>query len=243
MKECKVNYVIGTCGNRKLRTIGIDELPIYGDYLKIQLKALLETDLCSNDQVTIMRPDIENIDQDYYDIADIKLICPIVIHDCKNEYLSYGQWIKCYQIYREAFDYYIFIEDDYKVANSKFRQLLIEEFELSKKSNKHYLCTMIRPWDSIPFVAAISNGITSQESLSLIEKEHCFPKDLTSNPQVGFSSFFESLSDYSAKYMASFWASSLTKNILFHRDIFPKENIFIPLQWDIYSDKLILREN
>lgn len=53
--------------------------------------------------------------QGYYDIDSIKqkYSIPIVEIDCENFGYSEGQWLKAYEIYRDVFDYYLFIEDDY----------------------------------------------------------------------------------------------------------------------------------
>ena len=59
-------------------------------------------------QITLMKAfDDKPVDQSYYQLPQIKH--NFVEHSVENEYFSMGQWLKCYEIYRDNFDYYIFI--------------------------------------------------------------------------------------------------------------------------------------
>ena len=49
----------------------------------------------------------------YYNINIDKHTIPIKIINVKNYGYSMGQWLKSYELFKNDFDYYLFIEDDY----------------------------------------------------------------------------------------------------------------------------------
>ena len=136
----KINYVIATFNSKTKR---IHKYPPPEDILKIHLTKILEYD--SNlSQITIMKAKSDNYYKNYYDLDDIisKTDIPIKFIDCENYGYSMGQWLKAYEIYKDNFDYYLFIEDDYCPRIDNFDKILIDCFH--KKFNKNgLLCSLV----------------------------------------------------------------------------------------------------
>lgn len=191
----KVNYVIATWDGKDwnetdshrstrfiLDQIGkpkADEiLSTHLDYLS-KLKHLLA-------QITIMKPTKHN--QPKYDgyysnatkiLQEVKFTCPVVTieSDHYKEY-SYGQWLHAFEIYRNQFDYYIFVEDDTVAAIPFFDTILMTLFQHRIPNQLGYLCTKTqllkdddyyKQWDSKLATIdhmAISTGITNAKTLS-----------------------------------------------------------------------------
>lgn len=60
----------------------------------------------------------------------------------KNQGLSFGSWMKTVKIFRDSFDYYIFLEDDYCFVKDNFDQILINEFNrINSYTNAMYVVT------------------------------------------------------------------------------------------------------
>ena len=132
----KTNLVISTYGAK----YGIMNKK---NYLKYNLSLLnkIKTNLT---QITIMKPKINDEHEayiDYYnfdniDISNIKE--KIVIIECENIGISYGQFLTAIQNNLD-FDYHFFIEDDYIIFKDYFEEYMINE--LNKLENDSYLCT------------------------------------------------------------------------------------------------------
>lgn len=192
----KINYVIATwdgknwCGTEShmstrfiLDQIGkpkADEvLALHLDYLS-KLKHSLA-------QITIMKPTEHNEPKydNYYKNAEqvlkeVKFSCPVVTieSDHYKEY-SYGQWLHAYELFRDQFDYYIFVEDDTVAAIPYFDTLLTTLFQHRIPNHLGYLCTKslllnddyYKQWDSKLLTInhmSISTGITNSKTLSLV---------------------------------------------------------------------------
>lgn len=106
-----INYVIATFnGNRHW----FGSSPHMDEGLKIHLKNL--SNLKHNiAQITIMKPKVEGIFHDYYDIESIikEFDIPVKIIECENHAWSMGQFLDAAEFYLDNFDYHLFIEDDY----------------------------------------------------------------------------------------------------------------------------------
>ena len=196
----KINYVIATFNSKTKR---IHKYPPPEDILKIHLTKILEYD--SNlSQITIMKAKSDNYYKNYYDLDDIisKTDIPIKFIDCENYGYSMGQWLKAYEIYKDNFDYYLFIEDDYCPRIDNFDKILIDCFH--KKFNKNgLLCSLVLGSKNFK-----SNGHPIHfEGCVFINKEtlqklYNFPK-WESNPRLWLdkldSSYGPSFSDFHKK--------------------------------------------
>ena len=82
---------------------------------------------------------------------------PVKVIRRANEGISYGAYNQAFLRYRDQFDYYIFLEDDYVFCHDYFDEILVKLF--NQKENCGYLCGLIT-WG----LASISNGIASELS-------------------------------------------------------------------------------
>ena len=120
---------------------------------------------------------------------------PVVVHDIPNIGRSYGQWSRIYEKYRNQFDYYIFIEDDYQPVLDNFDSVLIDMYE---SKNCGFLCGLVldetgRYGIKSQKHAGITNGIASSFVLEKIRTHFCcLPHDMGeySNGQIMFSNGF-----------------------------------------------------
>jgi hypothetical protein len=137
------------------------------NYLKYNLSLLnkINTELT---QITIMKPKINNEHKayiDYYnfdniDISNIKE--KIVIIECENIGISYGQFLTAIQNNLD-FDYHFFIEDDYIVFTDYFEEYMINE--LNELDIDHYLCTFYfksKKWNMYESIKHESQAIQTQ---------------------------------------------------------------------------------
>ncbi len=114
------------------------------------------------EQITIMRPKVDSNHsevKDYYNFNEINIENiknKIVIHDCDNIGISYGQFFV--GIFKDlSFDYYIFIEDDYIPFIHYFDREFINEY--LKYEDDSLLCSFIyknKYWDIISYSNIIS---------------------------------------------------------------------------------------
>ena len=113
----KVNYIITTwSGKRRVPN---------KRYLKDHLLKLLSLEHKLS-QITIVKPVFEGYDSDYYDIEDLisEFDCNVVILEkTTNSGQSYGQFFYAYETFKDEFEYYIFVEDDYMVDIDNFDYL------------------------------------------------------------------------------------------------------------------------
>lgn len=163
---------------------------------------------------------------------------PIVVMDMENKGLSYGQWSRIFDHYRDEFSHYIFIEDDYVPVLDNFDQELHDMFE---EEDCGFLCGLYAN-DGDNFGhgvcrtphSAISNGISSCQILDKVHGTNGFflqnAKD--SQQQVGFSKGFTdagyAIKDWLHKYRCLYWP---------HKEIFrmywdnSMKDIIVPLQF------------
>lgn len=155
----KINYVIATwSGNRRIND---------KRYLKNHILKLLS--LKHNlSQITIVKPLLGG-DDSYYDFKELlnTFKCKVVILDREsNQGQSYGQLFYAYEQFKDEFDYYIFVEDDYQVNIDNF------DFILKEKYNKlgcGYLCSYSESNNEYPDGGcSVSNGIISTKELNKI---------------------------------------------------------------------------
>jgi hypothetical protein len=138
----KINYVIATyagVGKRK------HKYPLVKNVLKEHLSKILflENNIS---QITVMKAHCSGKKiKGYYDIEDIisKSSIPIKVIECKNFGYSNGQWLKAYEIYKDTFDYYIFVEDDYCPNINFFDKILIDCYKIQFPNNIGLLCSLV----------------------------------------------------------------------------------------------------
>ena len=234
----KVNYVITTwSGPRREPNLS---------YLKNHLINLL-TLKHNLSQITIVKPIVEGCNMSYYEIDTLinKFNCDVkVLEKYDNMGQSYGQFFHAYETYKNEFDYYIFVEDDYMVNIDHFDKILVSEFVDQKVDG--FLCSYCgpTPTDSVGG-ASISNGIISTNCMSKIY-------DLFPNPiqkindregymcQMNFSKLiWESnlhFKDISKKYRVPYFGTYVME----YGRTDTSESIFIPHQ--IFNLRLNIRE-
>lgn len=114
-------------------------------FLRYNVAILNQWNSESISRITIMRPSIDPTHMaitDYYnfegmDISNIR--DKIHILECPNQGISYGQFLRAlFATKDDAFDYHIFLEDDYTLAHERADMLLVEEYE-QKKNGGLYL--------------------------------------------------------------------------------------------------------
>jgi len=129
---------------------------VKNNLLKINLKIINSTKT-NISRITIMKPKINPEHEEiagYYDFSSINIDNirdKIVIYECENIGISYGQFFT--GISRDTnFDYFIFLEDDYTVFTDYFEQEFIKELNNNEKDS--LLCLFIyknRVWDILDY--------------------------------------------------------------------------------------------
>tara|TARA_E500000178_G_scaffold246615_1_gene243221 strand:+ start:7760 stop:8647 length:888 start_codon:yes stop_codon:yes gene_type:complete len=137
----KINYVIATY-NGKCKRSHLEPLP--ENVLKCHINKILSLENILS-QITIMKASSINYYKNYYNIDDMvkKSNIPIKIIECENYGYSEGQWLKAYEIYKNKFDYYLFIEDDYCPGMENFDQILINCYQNKFTNNIGLLCSLV----------------------------------------------------------------------------------------------------
>ncbi len=243
----RINYVIATWDGRTWNDSGMSGRYIMDQIGKPKADEILSTHLeylsklkHSLAQITIMKPtkhDKPKYD-DYYikmqqALDECKFSCPVIIVESDFYTLySYGQWLHAYELYRNQFDYYIFVEDDTVGAIPNFDLILMNFFKTRVPNQLGYLCTK-RDYEyrwNIREHMAITTGITNSKTLSLLFQTFGEGKDgiyehllhqlnkyvgITDHPfsngnlmQVNFSLLFTKISticDYSDQFLCPFW--------------------------------------
>ncbi|KAL1526865.1 hypothetical protein AB1Y20_015556 [Prymnesium parvum] len=70
---------------------------------------------------------------------------PLVqVQRCENYGYSMGQWLKVYETYRDAFDYYLFMEDDYCPTMHHFDATLVRIYQRKFPNNVGLLCSVVQ---------------------------------------------------------------------------------------------------
>jgi len=234
----KVNYVITTwSGPRREPNLS---------YLKNHLINLL-TLKHNLSQITIVKPIVEGCNMSYYEIDSLinKFNCDVkILEKYDNVGQSYGQFFHAYESYKNEFDYYIFVEDDYMVDIDHFDKILVDEF-VNQEVNG-FLCSYSGVDPNYPKGGcSVSNGIISSNFLSKVYD--FFPNPINRlNHEHGFMchvNFAEMMrdcdfefKDFSHKYRVSYFGN----NIIEYGRTDTSESIFIPHQ--IFNLRLNIRE-
>jgi hypothetical protein len=165
----RINYVIATwSGKRRIEDTRSNCLGVY--YLKSHLTSLfsLRNHL---DQITIMVPDNPEEPQDFTNHLgwfpkSIKST-NVVIQRRPNRGFSYGSLLDCYATYRDQFDYYFLMEDDYFYCLHDFDQIAVDMFE--SYPNCGFLCGQAISYMGLRYHAAIAYGLVSSKALAVVE--------------------------------------------------------------------------
>lgn len=203
----KVNYMIAACSARSDKIDSTGESGV--DTLKKHLRELAKTNLDALSQITIIRtlPLERNVmSAPYWDIAaEIQnLKCSVVFFNTEDRYWSYSSWIRAIQHYRDQFDYYILMEDDYYPAIPNFVDELIRIHQ-EKLPDGGYLCSFATD------IAAVSNGIVdTATALANLDSRANPVEDLAPGAQTLFSEIVASgqLADYTDQYRTLFWGGA-----------------------------------
>jgi hypothetical protein len=243
----KVNYVVACWGESRISehsTTTISRAECLG-YLKAQM-AILNQLKHSLAQVTIIHPHwphapVKQYDQFLQELDGGTLAdgTPIVVLRRPNTDMSYGSWSHAYGMYRQQFDYYIFIEDDYIPSLDNFDFILVD---LLEQKQCGYLCTLISntTWHNNGIAhAGITNGICKTTALEVIWNKY---GSLLHNQdeqcghywggQLQFSYPYHycglKIDDVSDTYSTPFWYAQDRKILMFvNRD----RNIIVPIQY------------
>jgi hypothetical protein len=163
----KVNYVVACWAGDRRKT---DDTYHYDKsfYLRMQVRALSKYKN-NLSQITFVIADCEDEAEEFSQA--VKQLptkiqnTPVTVLRRENNGQSYGSYSHCFAKYREEFDYYIFIEDDYVIVQDNFDEILVNMYRA--KSDCGYLCSLV--FSSTPYPhAAISNGIAHSEVLEKI---------------------------------------------------------------------------
>jgi hypothetical protein len=97
-------------------------------------------------QITIMKAESENLYKTYYDIDRLieRSPIPIKIINCPNWGFSAGQWLKCYEQYKDDFDFYMFLEDDYCPNMDRFDTIIRDIYHQKFVENQGVLCSFVQ---------------------------------------------------------------------------------------------------
>lgn len=137
------NYVVATYNGKCNRCYAY---PAPENTLKVHLNKMLSLNH-QLAQITIMKAKSVNYYKTYYDINKIKekFDIPIIEIECENYGYSAGQWLKAFELTKDNFDNFIFIEDDYCPNMNNFDILLSDIYKLkfSKYDNIGLLCSLV----------------------------------------------------------------------------------------------------
>lgn len=138
----KINYIIATYNGYCKRT---HKMPLPKDVLKCHLEKIIKLSTLIS-QITIMKATATNFYTDYYNIEEIMSITkiPIKIINCENFGYSVGQWLKSYEIFKDQFDYYLFMEDDYCPNMINYENIFITTFKNKFHDNIGLLCSLVQ---------------------------------------------------------------------------------------------------
>jgi len=96
----------------------------------------------------------------------------VVLRRDNNKNMSYGSWSDAYGAYRDKFDYYIWMEDDYIPARPNFDTILVDILE---EKQCHYLCMLVSSSQCLSVVsgnsfmhAGVTVGISKSTAMEVI---------------------------------------------------------------------------
>lgn len=174
----KINYVISSWGGSRRASSG------KYNFLKSQIEALNEVKH-NLEFVTVAYCDNVDPSEDqsfeYFEYIDalkngeIKTNFKVSLINRPNLGLSYGAFSDVYGIYRNCFEFYIFMEDDLVFIKDYFDEILVDLLE-KRGPECAYLCGILRDVGTPNEHAGSSVGILRQSALEdLWQKHHMIP--------------------------------------------------------------------
>lgn len=239
----KINYMIAACAMRSIKgpSMGIEGR----DVLKLHLRELKKTDTSVLDQITIIRAlplysgSCGNCKL-YWDVDISGFGCNVVFVDFPNYFFSYSLWLEAVQLYRNNFDYYILVEDDYYPALENFAEVLVD-LHKKKLPSGGYLNSFTVASFTPGNIPAVSNGIVDAVSfLGGISQARPTPMKalVNSGGQRGFGcTFFGSnVTDYTDTYRTLFKSNELVEETHDRSRNF-KQDIFNPIEYLVVGER------
>ena len=141
MNNILINYVIATYNVKCNRH---HKYPLPENILRCHLQKLLK--LKNNlSQITIMKAKSNNYYKNYYDIDNIikQFNIPVKIIECENYGYSGGQWLKAYELFKDEFSFYLFLEDDYCTNMENFDKILLDCYNKKFTNSIGLLCSLV----------------------------------------------------------------------------------------------------
>ena len=137
-----INYVIATYNGMCKRK---HKSPLPQNVLRCHLEKLVSLQHTLS-QITIMKAESENYYKDYYTIESIltKFTIPVKQIECENYGYSMGQWLKSYELHKNEFEYFLFVEDDYCPNIDNFDKLLVDSYTRKFPKNIGLLCSLVQ---------------------------------------------------------------------------------------------------
>jgi len=140
----KINYVIATYNSKTKR---YHKYPTPENILKEHINKIYQLKHTLS-QITIMCAESNNYYKTYYDINIEEHTIPIKIISVNNYGYSMGQWLKSYELFKNNFDYYLFVEDDYCPNINNFDKLLLNIYAKKFDNNIGLLCSLVQGSDN-----------------------------------------------------------------------------------------------
>ena len=143
----KINYVISSYPGVGKRSYSY---PLVEDTLKLHLEKLHSL-AHGLSQITLMKPSYDGEPDDlcsnYYRNIEA-ILCqfnvPVQILECENYGYSGGQFLTAYETFRDQFDYYLFVEDDYCPNIPNFDRIIIDCYRIHFPANRGFFCTLAK---------------------------------------------------------------------------------------------------
>lgn len=218
----RINYVIACWGGRGVGGESAKYIQTHIDLLN-----KLENNIA---QVTIVSPPYSDKPIQGFEKTLVRLDgttldngAPIVVvYRAVNANMSYGSFSDAYGTYRQQFDYYIFMEDDYLPARPNFDSILVDILE---EKQCHYLCMFVSPTTcrdtKIPH-AGVTVGVCKSTAMEIIWQKY---GSLLSDDfddwhwynQMNFSYPYHycglKIADCSDQYVVSLWYKTSVKEL------------------------------
>jgi hypothetical protein len=197
-------------------------------YMRVQLAQLLRL-RHSLSQITICIPFNPEEPAEFRDFLGMwpKSInkTPVVFVETENTLASYGPYNHVYQKYRNEFDYYLLIEDDYVFVQHDFDRILLELINADPECG--FLCSRVGICEDGSPIASVSNGIVRTTAFDKINERYGY---IPYDGQVAFSDAFRDtgikMSDFGGNYRCPFYGFGSCA--WFHH--YNEEDLIVPVQ-------------
>lgn len=222
-------------------------------YLRVQLLRLLYLNH-SLSQITICIPQNDKEPKEFsdflYKFPDKIKDTPVVIFKTENTISSYGPYNFVFEKYRDKFDAYILIEDDYVFTQHNFDSILTKYLE--KDKNVGYWCSRVGICEDNTPTASVSNGIVPAWAFEKIKNKYgCIPYA----GQIEFSNAFRDtnikMKDFGNRYRVPFYGFGScawfyhfnNADLIVPVQIFLEQDkyreVFLPSTWPEWYDQIL----